>query len=394
MKSITIDSVVEGRLSAHLGGDVPALDSIVVFEATTLTTRPLSKDGTIWENATVTRTTLGEMAASLNGGALVPLHTLHLQGHELPVGRFFYAETFDTTDGHTELRALFYLPKTEEKLIADIEAGVIQALSVGISTTSLLCSECGFDYLAAGSDFIHIIERTCDKGHEIGVDGVHAIGAGLKRWRETSLVSIGASADAAIHARSKSRLSPAQQYRLAASEGSKDITLVATIQRLKDTEMTAAEFTAALTASAEAKVRAEVALTAAQAETVTAAETVVGLQAQVTDLTAQLAAASDADVSASLIAERDTAVASVASANAEAATTLAFLQSQATKALIASGSANPVAPETIADCITSIETSSINLVNLMANAGKSLAADAIANDAKSMPALGAFRVKR
>jgi hypothetical protein len=394
MKSIMIDSVVEGRLSAHLGGDLPDLDTIVVFEATVLSTRPLSKDGTIWENATITRATLGEMAGILAEGTQVPLHTLHMQGEELPVGRFFYAEAFDLNDGHSELRALFYLPKTETKLIADIEAGVIQALSVGISTKTLLCSECGFDYLSADADYINLIERTCDKGHEIGKDGIHAVGAGLKRWRETSLVSIGASKDAAIHSRSKTRLSPAQQHRLAASEGSKDITLVATIQSSKEIDMTLAEFTVELTASNSAKVTAEAATEVATAGLTAATETIVGLQAQIADLTTQLAAADNAEQLALLIAERDTAVASAAVAVEAAASPLVFLQDQAVKALIASGQKSPGAPETIAECIAAIESSSTNLVNLMANAGKSSAADAIGNAAKGNTSLDAFRVNR
>lgn len=386
MKSINIDATIEERLRAHFKGDAPNFNDIVVFEATVLSTRPLNKDGTIWEKARNTPATLHEMAEYLNAGNQVPMHTNHLQGYEMPVGRFFYGEVFELQDGISELRALFYLPKTEAKFIADIEAGVIQALSVGISHKAILCSECGWDYLGDESDYVNLIERTCANGHEIGVNGVHAIGAGLKKWRETSLVSLGASPDAAIHSRTKTRLSPAQQVRLAASDGSKDITLIATITDQKDTEMDPKEFIASLDAKSTEIAELKASASAKDAELKASNDRVTALEAENTELKTKLEAAEDSkkveELTASLTEAKDTADKS-----------LSFLQDQAVKALVASGQTDPKAPENVADCIAAIETSGKNLVNLFAGAGNSVSADAGQESGKAIPNLAAFKVK-
>ena len=388
MKSIPIDANIESHIRSHFGGDAPAFNDIVVFEATVLSTRPLDKDGTIWERARNTRATLAEMAEWVNGGNQVPLHTNHLQGYEMPVGRFFYGEVFDLPDGHSELRALFYLPKSETKFISDIETGVIQALSVGISHKAILCSECGWDYLSEESDYVNLIERVCANGHEIGKDGVHAVGAGLKKWRETSLVSLGASKDAAIHSRSKTRLTPAQQIRLAASDGSKDITLVATIK--SDPE----ELEMDLSALVEKVEKGAVELNAAQTALKASQTELQASQARVAELEAALQEAeSKLSANAEASAKTEELTASLTAATEASETALTFLQDQAVKALVASGTTNPEAPKTIADCISAIETSGKLLANLFAGAGNSVAADAGTGVSGTPSTLAAFKVK-
>src|SRR5680860_1334153 len=124
--------------------DVTA-DDIVVFEATAVNTLPLNKTGSIFENARITRATLTHMAESVNSkNESVPLHTLHLQGDELPVGKVFHAYVQDLADGQAELRAHFYLARSESKLIEKMNLGILDEVSIGLKSKELLCSKCGW----------------------------------------------------------------------------------------------------------------------------------------------------------------------------------------------------------------------------------------------------------
>jgi len=149
-------------------------NSIVVFEAAAASTRPISKEGSVYDGARMTRAMLQDMADAVNSGEeSVPLHTLHMQGNEIPKGRVFSASLFDEIDGSTTLRAMFYLPLSERELIQKINLSILDEVSVGTKSKQALCSKCGFDYFGAESDFSNFWDRTCDNGHIIGVDGTH-----------------------------------------------------------------------------------------------------------------------------------------------------------------------------------------------------------------------------
>lgn len=195
-----------------------AAADIVVFEAAALSTRPLTKLGSIYHGARPTREMLLEMAQAVRSGAeSIPLHTLHQQGGELPIGRVFDAQLVDNADGSTELMAKFYLPASETELLSKIDLAVLDEVSVGVKAKQALCSQCGFDYFAQDSDPMHLWEQTCPEGHTIGQGGTHLTLVGLDNWMELSLVSRGASSRPKIRSRVRDAMPQATYDRLAAS---------------------------------------------------------------------------------------------------------------------------------------------------------------------------------
>jgi len=193
-------------------------DNIVVFEAAVASTRPLTKVGSIFHGARMSRQLLQDMAAAVNSGdESVPLHTLHLQGDELPVGRVFQAWVQEVPDGSADLHAYFYLPLTETSIIEKINLSVLDEVSVGMKPDQALCSKCGFDYFGQDADFIHLFSQTCENDHTIGVDGTHLKLTGLDYWSELSLVSRGASSKPKILSRARQSVSQEAIDRMAAS---------------------------------------------------------------------------------------------------------------------------------------------------------------------------------
>lgn len=211
-------------------------DDVVVFEATAVNTYPLSKSGSIFDQGVLTRTTLVEMAERLNNKTdSVPLHTLHLQGDELPIGRVFHGYVQDLADGQSELRAQFFIAKSEAAMIEKINLGILDEVSIGLKSKQLLCSKCGFDYFGATSTMDNLWDRVCQNDHVLGENGAHVILSGVDSWLELSLVSRGAARKAKIHGRVQKVMSQDVQDRIAASGFSPDaVTLFASPQPTKE----------------------------------------------------------------------------------------------------------------------------------------------------------------
>lgn len=216
MKQLKMTPELSQLIKSRVGEDVDT-ETLTVFETIALNTKPLpGKDGTIFERAVVMPVTLAQMVDYINSGNHLPL----IADHELmgaPKGRFFHAALFSESNEleDLEMRALFYLDETEDKLIAKLNAGSLDEVSVSFLSTGFLCSECGFDYFTQG-DRDNINNQTCDNGHTIGEDGVHAEMVGLAQFIELSLVARGAADKPKIIGQSQSKLAPEQVYRLAA----------------------------------------------------------------------------------------------------------------------------------------------------------------------------------
>lgn len=218
-KQLEITPRIAAAITRSTDGSVEP-SSVAVFEASAFNTLPVSKKGTLFEGATATDSTLMQMADYLNTGTnFVPLHLLHNQGGELPVGRVFSGEVMKTEMGFSELRTLFYLPLTETELIGKLDSGVIDEVSVGLKPLHMNCSECGFDYLGAEATFDNIWARTCNNDHTIGTNGVHVNLSGMDRFLELSLVSLGAAKNAKILSRAKSLLGEATYNQQLAATG-------------------------------------------------------------------------------------------------------------------------------------------------------------------------------
>jgi hypothetical protein len=214
VKQVTITPDIESYIKAVVGNDAD-LTGFAVFECIAANTRPFTGfRGTLNENATVSYLTLQQMANALQAGDSVPMLWDHDKG-SIPVGRAFWGEILSASDGSAELRTLFYVDPTEDDLKVKLDAGSIDEVSISVSTTQMLCSECGWDYLSAEAEPRNLYDRVCANGHEIGTDGVHLSRNGLDRFFELSLVTRGAANGAKIVRRDQQMVS-SQITRLAA----------------------------------------------------------------------------------------------------------------------------------------------------------------------------------
>lgn len=216
MKQLQMTPQLAELIKNRVGDDVDP-STLTVFEAIALNTKPLpGKRGTIFERAVTKPVTLAQMVDFINSGNHLPLVTNH-DLDEAPKGRFFHAELHsdDNSLEELEMRALFYLDSTEEKMITKLNEGSLDEVSVSFLSTAFLCSECGWDYFEQGEPE-NIATRTCANGHTIGDDGVHAEMVGLNQFIELSLVARGAADKPKIVGKSQSKLAPESAYRLAA----------------------------------------------------------------------------------------------------------------------------------------------------------------------------------
>lgn len=217
MKQLQMTQELSKLIKDRVDQDIDTA-KLAVFETIAINTKPLpGKDGTIFQDAVVKPVTLAQMVDFVTTpGNHLPL----IADHELfgaPKGRFFHAALFsdDNSLDNLEMRALFYLDETEQDLIAKLNAGSLDEVSVAFLSSAFLCSECGFDYFSQGT-MDNINNMTCANGHTIGIDGVHAEMVGLNKFIELSLVARGAADKPKIVGQSQSKLAPESVYRLAA----------------------------------------------------------------------------------------------------------------------------------------------------------------------------------
>lgn len=294
MKQIPITEQLTREIKAAVGEDVDP-SRFAVFETIALNTLPLpGKNGTIFEGAEVSFLTLRQMADSINSGNHLPL----IHDHDLsstPLGRVFKADVLINDTGDAELRALFYVDETEQTLVAKLNAGSIDEVSVQFLASQILCSECSFDYRGETSSYENFSERTCTNGHTIGQDGVHVRLVGLSVFTELSLVTRGAASNPKIIGKSQSKLSaPLQalaakgfevdELFLAASKGVNEVNLESLVTQLTEQTSRAAIF--------------EAELSSARTERDALNEKVSALETQIEELTTALAAAQADDASA------------------------------------------------------------------------------------------------
>jgi hypothetical protein len=235
-KAVEVTAEMLAQIERVTGTAVNAED-IVVFEASVANTRPLNKMGSIFNQGRITEDTLRQMAAALNAGEeSVPLHTLHAQGYELPIGKVFQAEVVTNAD-EAELRAMFYLPASETSMVEKINLGIIDEVSVGLKSKALLCSKCGFDYFSADAGYENLYSQTCANDHTVGLDGTHVMLSGLDKWMELSLVSRGAASKPKILGRTKQVLGRETYDRIAADGLPPEVVVLFTASDEKEAPM-------------------------------------------------------------------------------------------------------------------------------------------------------------
>ena len=367
MKRLPLTPELQQRIKGAVGEDVDPT-GFAVFEAIAVNTHPLpGKDGTIFEKARLSSLTIRQMVDAINGGNHLPLIANH-DADDIPKGRVFYAELHQDAGGEDELRVLFYVDATEEQTALKLDAGSLDEVSVSFLASQILCSECGFDYRGEDASFANLYERTCENGHQIGVDGVHARLVGLAVFTELSLVSRGAAKSAKIVGKSQSKLAaPLQQLAargfevdrlfLQASKGEDNVNVDGLMTQLTD-------------AKADLKV-ASGEVTTLKAAKETLEGQVTELQGQVDTLTTDLATAK----AESKAEELETATTELGEAKT-------VLVEMFTKLATAAGKTDVSVPDSIADLKAGIEGYQSSLTAILPVGGVS------DNRTEQQPAVG------
>lgn len=348
-KKLDVTPKIAAALSKATDGAVDP-SSVAIFETISLNTLPINKKG-LFNKAVVTEHTLNQMAAYVNEGNNVPLHTMHQQGSELPVGKTFSAEMFKDANGTPQLRTLFYLPNSQTDLINGLEADTINEVSVGLQTTHINCSSCGWDYRGADATWMNLYDGTCANDHVIGQDGVHVILNGLDRFLEQSLVSLGAANGAKIQSRTKALMGAESYAKLAASGITPEITVLNAVHSTKE-KAPNMEMSALIASLTDAKASTQVLTTQLAASTASLTEANTALAASQAEVVA-LKALGTPDVVA-LTAARDAATATAAAATA-------VVHAEASRLCVALSLEAPAADATLEALKASIDTNRVKM---------------------------------
>lgn len=344
MKQVTKTPQIIQYLQAAFGAEAdPA--GYAVYETIALNQNPIRQKHPLFEGAIAQDSLLNQLVTSI-GKESAPLQLQH-KGGELPSGRVFHAEKING-----EVRALFAISTKAENagLIADLDAGIIDQVSVNLMAKQLLCSHdgCGWDFLGPEASFMNILNAECGNEHKLRDEGNHIRLEGLDYLAEISLVGSGGADGARIVNRDNQFFASDSAQRLAASGLAPAMlltTLTATPATVPSPEGNSPmDMTALVAAAAEDK--AKVMTLSAEVTTLTAAR----------DTATALVAERDATI-VTLTAERDAAV----NTAAPAAAVLDFIKDACTKALVAKGDQTPTVPEKIEDQIAAITAAGVML---------------------------------
>lgn len=387
---VTLTPEIEAKLRAAVGSDKD-VSNFTVFDTIALSESPLRKRGGLYKGAKFTRSTLAEMADYVREGNTVPMHTLHLQGDELPVGAVFDAWVEDDDEG-AKLMARFFIDPTEATLSEKIDNGTISEVSVGVLPQRILCSECGFDYMGEEATLENVWEGVCDQGHVIGENGVHARVAGLDLWMELSLVSVGASPDAKIQKqRMRAHFGDRHAELLQAGIAPEALMITASNEIEASTKLSNKEDSMDVNKLVDDLSEVKADLKLAHATVADLSASVEAKDARIAELEAQLAAfkAEDDETLGNLKHDLK-----VTTAQLEAATS--FLTDQAKAALAASEQEADDLPQDVSALIERIEASSLKLHQIIPTEPVSVGADATEVKADAAPKrdLRAFKTRR
>lgn len=381
-KSLPVTPRMEALLKQGTGDPDFIASAVAVFETVLADTRPLQKRGSIYDKGTLSASLLRSAADLLNSGKSVPLHTLHQQGDELPVGRVFYGEVREAPDGHTELLGYFYVGKDKTDLVQSLENSTINSVSVAVRPKKLLCSECGWDYLGEDASLMNLFDRTCENGHVVGENGVHVRSIDLDRFYEVSLVSEGAVPEAKIASRATARLTSDEREKLAASGIQPEATIILATTKEEARTMTTSPG-GAESATTIASLAVDLGTARAQVSTLTSERDALKaegetLKAKVAELTEQLKNFEKTQAQV-----------------AQFAAVEEFLGEHCKAALVALGETDPSVPETLEEKVKVIKETSVKLHQLIPDGGKARGADA-GDKQKEVPIadLGAFRIRK
>lgn len=376
-KRVEITPQIDAWIKSSIGDPEADTSKFVVFESKSLSTEPIKQRG-FHDGARLNASVLNEMASYLNTpGNAIPLQIMH-NTSVLPVGRVFRGSVSMMDNGETELRTMFYLPADKEQLVKDIEASVIDEVSVNVLTEHAFCSECSFDYFGEDA-FINRVTLTCDEGHVLGVDGAHVRLVGFSDWTELSLVNRGAAKGAKILSRAKQSMSEDTLKKLAASAVPLEARLVNVSTKLNhtgDLHMDGKELIAALSAKSDEAAGFKLELAASKGENATLTAANAKLTDDLAAVTAEFAEFKKTAANATEVA---TALAAAKESETKMKEATDKLLPHVKAALVASGVAETdLSEKTIVDLVSMVEEKGLKLHQIVA-AGS--VADASKDDA-------------
>lgn len=322
-KRLTLTDTIKGYIRAAVGDDIDT-NKVAVYESVAASTRPVNQSSTAYHGAKMTFGFLGEMAEHLKAES-VPILTMH-NGGMLPIGKVIHADVLATGDDH-DLNAMFYVEANSD-YAEKIDLGIIDEVSVGALPEHAFCSECGFDYMAPGNEMSFWF-RECDKGHQIGQNGVHLRLTKLRSWKELSLVNKGASSKPKILGEAQQRLAKQLPQKLAAS----GVDLTHTVLFCSSSQPTQEDPTMDLTALMAQVQTLASDKTRLELQHGQVSEQLTAAQAQVASLTAELTAA---NTKLNELNAGD-AEAKLATAEAQLSKLTEFVKEQSTHAAVAAG---------------------------------------------------------
>lgn len=292
MKQLPLTDELKARLKA-VAPDVDA-GKIAIFEAAALSTAPVRKKHPVFQGAVHTANFLAQMMGEVRKESR-PLQIMHgsSDGDQLPIGRVFDGQLSEGTgvDGATELLTLFWIDNEHQDLIAKVNSGTIDQVSVAILGKSAKSSATGFDFMGPDATIENIWGGVDDKGNKMGEGGVHVIVDDLDQWFEMSLVGQGGAQGARIKGRNLQLASGTEvpQLTLELSTGSATPKPPTPPEpgTTKDTfDMDAKDFAAIVAENATKLANAEAAKTAAEAKATDLQTQLTAAQTELTTLKA------------------------------------------------------------------------------------------------------------
>lgn len=348
MKQIPKTPEVTAALRQSVGATVN-IDNLAVYEAIAFNNRPVRKNHPLFKGAIADRSLLLEMAAALSQESR-PIRIEH-NDDGTPFGRAFYGSVKDQ-GSQSELRVLFFVDKTEEKIANKIDSGTIDQVSVSILPKQMLNSVSGFDYLGPEAKPENFWTGADNDGNTIGQKGVHARMVGLDKWFELSLVGQGGAEGARIVSHDESYFGSSYQKLAASGIDPSQFVLVASTEN-ETMDLTALTDKLVNLSAANATFTADIA-------TLTASNT--AMAAEIVTLKAAVEAAGQPDealaAATASLAEKTTEVETLTADNASA---VVSLKDVAKRILVASGKVDAAVPETVAELTALIAESAAKL---------------------------------
>lgn len=366
MKQITKTPEITALLKQSVGNSVNT-DNLAVYEAIALNNRPIRKNHPLFKDAIADRSLLLEMAAALSIESR-PMHVQH-DKEGIPAGRAFHGAVVDK-GAETQLRVLFFIDKSEDKLMQKIDSGTFDQVSVSVIPKKLLNSKSGFDYLGAEAKPENIWTGADNDNNVIGKNGVHARMVGLGSWHELSLVGMGGADGARIVPHDESYFGSSYQ-KLAASGVDPSVFLLEASTENETMDLSALSDKLVELSGKNATLTGDIA-------TLTASNT--SLTTQVADLTAKLEAANKPNETLTQAqADLTAATATVTTLTADVDAAKTALQNVAKAVLAASGKMDTdVTKLSVAELTALIDETKVKLTAALITEGKS---DDSTNDA-------------